>query len=42
MRFILVVINSIHKRPAGENLKGSTETAMECLMDADLIDAGGL
>jgi hypothetical protein len=42
MRFIVFVINSIHKPPAGENLKVSTVTAMEYLMDANLIDAGSL
>ena len=32
----------ISHRLAGKNLKGSTVTARACLMDACLIDAGGL
>ncbi len=38
----LLVNNSIHKPPAGENLKGSTVTARVCLMGVNTIDAGGL
>jgi hypothetical protein len=32
----------INHRLAGENLKSSTVTARECLMGANLVDAGGL
>jgi hypothetical protein len=32
----------ISHRLAGENLKGSTVTARECLMGANLFDAGSL
>ena len=40
--WIAIVPESIEKPPACENLKGFTVAARACLMDANVIDAGGL